>query len=48
MDCMDSNKVGGIREYVSASGSEGNSSGSDDDDLMRASRAAVEATAVYL
>ena len=40
---MGSNKVGGIREYASASGSEGYSRGSDDDDLMKASRAALKA-----
>ena len=48
MDNMDSNKVSGTRDYVSASGSEGNSSGSDDDDLMRASRAAVEAIGSHM
>ena len=48
MDTMDSNKVSSTRDYVSASGSEGNSSGSDDDDLMRASRAAVEAIGSHM
>ena len=45
---MDSNKVGGIREYASACGLEGYNSGSDDDDLIKVSRAALEAVSNML